>query len=388
MLVLVGLGHGADLSLRGTSLSLRPFYQGDPAHVRTFKDIDQNHDGLLSRDELCTALKSRENNEGAPTNAEYDARVDVMIREADSDRDGNVNFNEFANMMAKSEQGSERHTDVQQTHGCDFGPLWYGLFIDGRDSNHGALAYGRDYIERMRAAWNHMQLSISQELKLQDVIDLHEVACPRDGIRDNGLKVMVELPCMHSIKNDDLKKALLIDLPEDIVDVKFNDRGSIDSILTKTFTRDEVIKHLASIIGEYNREQRRAQQQHQKLKILAGFLRSLAWLHPFSDGNGRTRTLVLQHELRRLDLGCGAMMFNNNADIYFDTTDTYVRKLWEGQDAAAFALLHGQNPWIDSSRRASHREAFPVAGELWWCAFRFSRNGKSIAMVINGTSGH
>lgn len=388
VLVLVGHGHGADLSLRGTSVPPRPFYQGDPTHVGTFKEIDHNRDGLLSRDELRLALKSTEFNVGAPVDAEY-ARVDAMVREADIDRDGNVNFNEFANMMAKSEQGSKGHNsnNVQQLHGCDFGPLWYGLFIDGRDSNKGALAYGRNYTESMLAAWKHMQLNISQELTIQYIVDVHELACPATDIRDNGSKVLMELPCMNSIMNDDLKKALLTDLPEDIVDVKFNDRGSIDSILTKRFSRHEVCTHLANIIGEYNREQRRARQPQQKLRILAVFLRSLAWLHPFADGNGRTRTLVLQHELRRLGLGCGAMMFNNNGDIYFDTTDTYVRKIWEGQDAAAYALLHRQNPWSDAIRRASHAEAFPLAHELMTCASQFIIHGKSIAMVINGTRG-
>jgi hypothetical protein len=310
------------------------------------------------------------------------AAQELHLQESDNHKHGNDKLNEFAIMVAKVEQGSKGHNSskLQQTHGCDFGPLSYGLFIDGKDSNNGSLAYGFDYARRMLAAWKHMQLNISQELTVQYVADIHERAYGRPGARKFVFNAAIEFArCMHWVENDDLKRALLTDLSEDIVDVKLNEHGSIDSIRAKIFSEGEVYTHLANIIGKYNSEQRRAQQPQQQLKILAGFLRSLAWLHPFEDGNGRTRTLVLQHELRRLNLGCGAMMFNNNANIYFDTTETYVRKILEGQDAAAYALLHGANPWSDPIRRASHLEAFPVVDELKQCTDLFTPLGKSLA---------
>jgi len=250
---------------------------------------------------------------------------------------------------------------------CDFGSTEYALFIDGKD-NGTRLAYGRGFITQVEGAWKYAQETLGTEITGQYLKSLHKKAF---GNRKYSLGHMTHRLSCLSFVDEKLKQELLVDLPPNILDVKLNPNGSINTIFKKHFNQSEITKHLEEIALQYNNDQREARNAHQKLRHLAKFLRSLAWLHPFPDGNGRLRNLVLQRELRRLQLGCGAMMFNNNADIYFESSMVFVQKILEGIAAAKHALEHRQNPWHDAAWKHAHLRAFPLHSSLGECRHRF-----------------
>lgn len=120
------------------------------------------------------------------------------------------------------------------------------------------------------------------------------------------------------------------------------------------------------------------------LILLARFLRSIAWIHPFTDCNGRTRVVLMQKELRRLGLACGAMMFNNNADIYVSTTDAYVDKLKEGMQVADRVLESYKKPW-NENKVATHVRNFPIPQSLEACRAVITNNTKDITRMQGTT---
>jgi hypothetical protein len=280
-----------------------------------------------------------------------------------------------------------KHTNGadKQKAKCDFGDVRYALFIDGKDSSRGQAVYGQLFLDQMLSAWKHVLRTTEEEISVHHVTSFHTLATRERFLRDGRVpygRVLEELSCMKAAKNETFKKAILADLPRDIIDVAHNSDGSIDTIVPKVLNNRKIEHALRSIVDQYNHDQQRALGAQQQLRVLARFLRSLAWLHPFADGNGRTRTLLLQHEVRRLQLACGAMMFNNNADIYFDSSETYARKMSEGIAAAGYALSDGRNPWDDADRKKKHREAFPLHDVASECRIAFENNSKSVLMEV------
>jgi len=253
---------------------------------------------------------------------------------------------------------------------CDFGSTKYALFIDGKD-NGTRLAYGHGFITRVEGAWKYAQETLGTKITEQYLKSLHEKAFPENKSKYRPTKQHMNgrLSCL-SLADENLKEELLVDLPLNILDVNRNPNGSIHTILQKGFGEPELKKHLAEIALQYNNDQQEAGDAPHQLRNLAKFLRSLAWLHPFTNGNGRLRNLILQRELRRLQLGCGAMMFNNNADIYFESSMVFVKKILEGIAVAKHALKHRQNPWHDAAFVHAHLRAFPLHSSLAECRRR------------------
>jgi hypothetical protein len=288
-----------------------------------------------------------------------------------------INFQDLHDDGVKHSKSTEKRMAE-----CDFGGLSYALFIDGKDSSKGEFAYGQLFLSHILSAYEHVVKTTQQEINVEYVKSLQRMAewtSNKTGFR-NRIKVMSELSCMKVVKNETFKNAIVHDLYPNIVDITYNPDDSIDTILPRLASNLKIQNFLRSMIDQYNHDQRQAGGTQQQLKVLARFLRSLAWLHPFPDGNGRTRTLLLQHELRRLQLGCGAMMFNNNADIYFDSSEIYARKMLEGISAAEYALSDGRNPWDDAHRR-KHRDAFPLHDVTSACRYALESNTKSVFKV-------
>lgn len=230
----------------------------------------------------------------------------------------------------------------------------------------------------MLTAWRSLQTDVgfSKELEKDDVLQIHREGCDQGWwgkLRAPWFQAMVELPgCFREMHSTLLKHQILEDLPHggkdgdmNVVHVHMNEQSKVEYLGTKHFkSTHAVVDQLRLLLDRYNADIRSTTLHDDELRlhILARFLRSFAWLHPFADCNGRTRVLVLQRELQRLGLGCGAIMFNNNADIYFETTDTYAAKLREGISMYKIAsdTHDDRNPWLNHARRDEHLAKFPI----------------------------
>jgi len=179
--------------------------------------------------------------------------------------------------------------------------------------------------------------------------------------------------CYHKMGCEATRDAVF-DINSDLLGTTSETQGKskcVQSAWIRKKSPEEVKETLGRILQNYNEALQRldltpraGNLSEQRLDILGTFLRQLAWLHPWLNGNGRTRTLLLQRELRCLGIAPGAMMYNNNRDIFFIDNVTYVSKIREGIRMASIAI-HGNltvNPWTDKERVSMHLQEFPPPG--------------------------
>mmetsp|Transcript_73271 Transcript_73271/g.115573 ORF Transcript_73271/g.115573 Transcript_73271/m.115573 type:complete len:419 (+) Transcript_73271:46-1302(+) len=118
------------------------------------------------------------------------------------------------------------------------------------------------------------------------------------------------------------------------------------------------LSKLASYLDSYYREVDGLgnDAHHERLRALTTFAWNYSWLHPFCDGNGRTRTLILQRELCRLGYH-PAVNFDNNFELFYQKPgmlqDELIEAMFMWEDAYAFECI----PWTPP-RVASHRSRF------------------------------
>jgi len=130
------------------------------------------------------------------------------------------------------------------------------------------------------------------------------------------------------------------------------------------------------IFEEYNRRQDVAATYDAKLKAIGFLMRNLAFGHGLQDHNGRTRGAIMQHELRRLGLGCGTFMFNNNKDMAFNTPEYAVGKIQEGIDAYSDWQKTKVNPWSHQEHVDAHKQNFPMPPKVVACWNKNYKNKK------------
>jgi hypothetical protein len=118
------------------------------------------------------------------------------------------------------------------------------------------------------------------------------------------------------------------------------------------------LRLLQTYLDDYHSElSSLASNQHdQKLRVVARLAWRFAWLHPFCDGNGRMRTLLLQRELCRLGYH-PVSLFDNNIELLYQTLPVFEEELIEAmfmwEDAYAFRCI----PWTPG-RVENHRQKF------------------------------
>jgi len=100
----------------------------------------------------------------------------------------------------------------------------------------------------------------------------------------------------------------------------------------------------------------------EEIVAIAQLLQNLAFLHPLDDHNGRFRLVLLNYVLRKRNIACGAMMYNNNKNIYFETEEDYASRIEEGigkyETAQESNFL--KNPWQSSDVQEVHTQRFPA----------------------------
>eukprot|EP00747_Dinoflagellata_sp_TGD_P114878 gnl/TRDRNA2_/TRDRNA2_172021_c1_seq5.p1 gnl/TRDRNA2_/TRDRNA2_172021_c1~~gnl/TRDRNA2_/TRDRNA2_172021_c1_seq5.p1 ORF type:complete len:301 (-),score=29.69 gnl/TRDRNA2_/TRDRNA2_172021_c1_seq5:49-951(-) len=229
-------------------------------------------------------------------------------------------------------------TDTQGTIQCnddiDIEKRW-GVYIDGRSAASGRLAYGQNYSQTMESALSTV---------------LHKASLPsaREGLTLRVFEMIQNLlhakwrdydnpwfsevkPCLETLDSFVSRKVAPV----------------MGKLLHHPANVDLFKATLSSMFSRYNAKIASVKPDDVP-KVIGGLMRRLSWLHPLFDQNGRSRLLLLQYELRRNNIACGTMMYNNNKNIYFDSLDMYVAKIQEGINMYNVAQENDfvDNPWL------------------------------------------
>jgi len=255
--------------------------------------------------------------------------------------------------------------------------LSWGVFMDGRDAGKGKYAYGKEYhanvrqtlqtVYKMVPSNDTSALHMSTFMKIAKELKEH-----LRGPHANG--------ALFAVKNCNKKT-----LPEDVQASMKKDIVVLDH---KKFYGKPVEGTMKMLFKKYSQKMTNATTEDQKLLSLAWLLQNMAFVHPLPGSNGRSRTMLLQHELRRHGIACGTFMFNNNKDIYFETQEVYVKKLHEGMEMYKKAYESDANPWEAKDKRGEHETNFAnkYDQKLKKCWEHFCPPGKDGHKGCEGTS--
>jgi hypothetical protein len=255
--------------------------------------------------------------------------------------------------LPKTENRHEREHCTASTGG----PAW-GIWIDGRDADKGKNAYGSSYSSDMYSAVEgvyemHASLALGSEdegLTLNHFLRIRHLVHGKWRDYPNpvgrGIRHCQETSLPHNEFSAIMANITVLD--KNYRPVKGTDWNTVH--FSSTDSHRIGIRHfsnaLENLIHHYNEKLKQCSNASQRLVVLAWFLQNLSFIHPLRDRNGRSRLLLLQFELRRLGIGCGTMMYNNGKNVYFDTLDTFVKKIKEGIKMYDVAISSGQNPWV------------------------------------------
>jgi len=244
--------------------------------------------------------------------------------------------------------------------------LEWSLTIDGKDAHLGPRGYDDHGFEQLTSALPFVldqTAPFSRKLAMQ----IHDKCCWQQKYRGNLTMpepmdntfgwCFVQLPCKFQME-------AISDIPPYYLVTKGNQSGCLESILSWRPDQQRLMKELKWMFDEYETDAAKLVQKgasfDAKLDRLARMLRRLAWLHPFSNFNGRFRTLLLQREIRSLGLGAGAAMYNNNRDVFFIGLETYKQKISEGINTLHRSLEKNENAWLEPERVLEHKSQFPA----------------------------
>lgn len=256
-------------------------------------------------------------------------------------------------------------------------PSHWPLVIDGKDASKGPNAYSDHGFDSVYDALPYV-LADKRSPTLQVLLDIHDRCCPY-SFRSNAIPMGDFMPQCFQSMDCAARNAAIAGVPEELLVIKWDaatGRCPIDIHLRSFANTTQVRNELEILTERYEHSlkslsprdamavQGPLPHDHPVLQVLSTFIRSIAWLHAFGDYNGRFRTLVLQHEIRRLGLGPGAFLYNNNRDIFFESSATYSAKIVEGVELAKKHWDSGVNPWLDTAVVKAHLTRFKPAGQI------------------------
>lgn len=252
------------------------------------------------------------------------------------------------------------------SRGDEYGELAWGLVIDGHDADKGPHAY-HGFTDALGSLNFVLEQAGDDDLTMELILDIHRHCCSMFHFRDHdqiplsdwGPGCFKSMGCQARLDATET-------IPPSLVSIKIEPGGCpvLYALPKVMHNESEIMGGLQMILNTYNEASRLAppQDKPQQTLILARFLKQLAWLHPFRDGNARLRTLIAQREIRHRGVGRGAFMYNNNRDVYFISDETYAAKIDEGIQMADLARETHQNPWTDHAHVKAHLDKFPSPG--------------------------
>lgn len=172
---------------------------------------------------------------------------------------------------------------------------------------------------------------------------------------EKKLRNMAESSCLRAKLDPKIAEQQLRDLDPYV----FDSQGHRHQEPTNEDDRyKERLGHLQRYLDDFNEKIAQVQPDDHvaRIKALALLKWRIAWLHPFFDGNGRTRELVVQRELCRLGYH-PVVSFDNNGELFYQTLqmveDQLVEAFFLWEDAYALHCI----PWTPDLAK-QHREKF------------------------------
>jgi len=253
--------------------------------------------------------------------------------------------------------------------------LFWGMLLDGKDHVKGKDAYDWHGFDEAYKALKFLLTEKPEEpLEFEHLMKARHICCDHAAGANfgwAGMKpVMYEGPVFRSYTCVECEhmKALIADVPAEFFKIgkganknlARSPSGCKDyaSVFLRPKSVSETQTKFKELISAYNSDVEKLTNKKDKLVRLAYYLKDFAFLHPWGNGNGRFRTMQLNHEVRRLGLGCGTLMYNNNKDLYYITKKTYIEKIEEGIAMYDKAMATGKSPWLDADLVARHKARF------------------------------
>jgi len=256
-----------------------------------------------------------------------------------------------------------------ETVGDEFGELAWGLLIDGKDASGGSQAFGSSFQQPLDSLNFVLEQTVDDDLTIELILDIQRHCCSKFVLRGGhggGKSPLSDFgPGCFKSMGCQARQDAIATIPPSMISITIAHYCPLLYAVPKVMHHNsEIVGDLTSILNTYHEASRSAPRQDkpQQTLILARFLKKFAWLHPFTDGNGRLRTLIAQREIRHRGLGRGAFMYNNNRDVFFISDEMYAAKIDEGIQMADLARETHQNPWTDEAHVKAHFDKFPSSG--------------------------
>jgi len=261
--------------------------------------------------------------------------------------------------------------------------FFWGMLLDGKDHAQGKGAYDWHDFKRAYKSMSYILTEKpDEEIKFDLLMKTRKICCAPEKLTGTNqasfdwageIQGNYEGPVFHQYSCLECQhlKQIIAETPKAYMHVKKGKNSfakekhatanvcpDIASVNLKTKSVEKTQDLFKQLIHEYNSDIKTKVTREDKLARLATYLKEFAFLHPWGNGNGRFRTMMMNREVRRLGLGCGAMMYNNNKDLYYLTKETYIAKLNEGLSMYEQAMETGTSPWVNEDVVAKHKETF------------------------------
>jgi len=243
----------------------------------------------------------------------------------------------FLASIAMRATGVSLHPFMRQGCPQNINSSMWGIWIDGRDSGGGSSAYGEAYGQKVMPALQMVyDTPFENELKVAVFMKIKEhLGVPWRGY-DNPVHYEVG-PCHESALPKTRVKEIMSTVS--VVNAEY--------LPFQGESEDGYANAIQKLFAIYSNAISSRPPVGEALNHMGVLIQNLAYLHPLSDANGRSRLLLLQYLLRQQGISCGTMMYNNNKNVYFDTVLDIVGKIHEGISMYndAFSSGFSVNPW-------------------------------------------
>jgi len=253
---------------------------------------------------------------------------------------------------------------------------YFGLIIDGKDAKQGPHVYDWDHkffpkvFSAMQWVYQNEEGEHSGPPTMDTIMKIHDHCCVDWNFRENTLHPSgrdIHPKCSNMMSCAE-RNAILEGMWEELYQSSGDKSCPKDISIVQR--NPEVSKKalVEKLLKEYNGAIAKAANNDEKLMAVANMSKTFMWIHPMGSGNGRLHSVLVQREIRRLRLGCGLMMFNQNKDAFVDTVSGMYNKLKEGLEMFDKSVATGKNAWLEQESVDAHFARHKLPDSLKKCS--------------------